>query len=108
MSTAEIQIAEVQSPERERVFDLFRHWGYLEAELNPFGGPVGDGYPDLKIGGSFAEEARRLYCGSIGAEFMHIPQRDRREWLQERMENPSPLSVDRLWLALRLLEADLF
>ena len=101
-------MSEIQSFERERVFDLFRHWGYLEAELNPFGGPVGGGYPELRIEGAFAAEARQAYCGSIGAEFMHIPQRERREWVQERIENPEPLSVDRRWLTLRLLQADLF
>jgi 2-oxoglutarate dehydrogenase E1 component len=72
------------------------------------GGPVGPGFPELRIEGPIAEEARRIYCGSIGAEFTHLPQRDRREWLQERIENPKPLSVDRRWLTQRLLEADLF
>jgi 2-oxoglutarate dehydrogenase E1 component len=108
MSSIELQTTEIQSIERERIFDLFRHWGYLEAELNPFGGPVGGGYPELRIGGPLADEARRLYCGSIGVEFMHILQHDRREWLQERIENQQPFSVDRRWLTLRLLQADLF
>lgn len=108
MSSTELQLSEIQSIERERIFDLFRRWGYLEAELNPFGGPVGSGHPELRLDGPIAKEAQRLYCGSIGAEFMHIPQRERREWLQERIENPEPLAIDRRWLALRLLQADLF
>ncbi|HWZ43814.1 MAG TPA: 2-oxoglutarate dehydrogenase E1 component, partial [Candidatus Saccharimonadales bacterium] len=97
-----------QALERERVFDIFRRWGYLEASLNPLGGPVGDGFPELRMKGEDAEEARQLYCGSTGVEFMHIFQRDRREWLQERIENPRPPVVDRHWLAERLLQADLF
>jgi 2-oxoglutarate dehydrogenase E1 component len=108
MSSTELQTTEIHSIERERIFDLFRQWGYLEAELNPFGGPIGGGFPELRIDGPIADEARRLYCGSIGAEFMHIPHRERREWIQERIENPEPLSVDRRWLTLRLLQADLF
>jgi 2-oxoglutarate dehydrogenase E1 component len=108
MSSTELQISETQSLAREKIFDLFRRWGYLEANLNPFAGPFADGYPDLKISGPIADEARRLYCGSIGVEFMHIPQRERREWIQERMEEPEPLSIDRQWLTLRLLQADLF
>src|SRR5437764_9417641 len=110
MSTqsAELTSTESQSLEQERVFDLFRRWGYLEASLNPFGGPVGGGFPELRMKGAVADEARRLYCGSIGVEFMHIPQRERREWVQEKTENPKPLAVDRQWLAERLLEADLF
>src|ERR1051326_1175740 len=39
---------------------------------------------------------------------MHLPQRDRREWIQNRMEHPAPQQVDRRWLAERLLQADLF
>ena len=27
----------IENLERERTFDLFRQWGYLEAELNPLG-----------------------------------------------------------------------
>jgi 2-oxoglutarate dehydrogenase E1 component len=108
MSSTELQISEIQYTDREKIFDLFRRWGYLEADLNPFGGPVGGGYPELRIGGPIAEEARRLYCGTLAAEFMHLPRRERREWLQERIENPQPFSVDRRWLTLRLLQADLF
>ena len=108
MSSVELQTSELQSVERERIFELFRRWGYLEANLNPFGGTVGGGFPELTLDGPIAEEARRIYCSSIGAEFMHLPQRERREWIQERLENPGPLQVDRRWLTQRLLKADLF
>ncbi|HEV2992394.1 MAG TPA: 2-oxoglutarate dehydrogenase E1 component [Candidatus Angelobacter sp.] len=107
-TSAELQATEFQLLERERIFDAFRHWGYLEANLHPFGGPIGEGQPDLHIKGEAAEQARRIYCGSIGYEFMHLPSRERREWLQEKIENPSPFSVDRRWLTERLLQADLF
>lgn len=29
------------------------------------------------------------YCGSIGYEYMHIPDRDRCNWLRERIETPN-------------------
>ena len=32
------------------------------------------------------ERLKRTYCGSIGAEFMHINDLEARNWLQERME----------------------
>jgi len=97
------------SSDRELTFALFRQWGYMDANLNPFGGPIADGYPELRnLKGPDADEARRIYCGTIGAEFMHLPQRDRREWLQNQMENPAPQKVDRKWLAERLMQADLF
>jgi 2-oxoglutarate dehydrogenase E1 component len=109
MSTKSAQLSTSEaSLEREQVFDTFRRWGYLDASLNPFGGPIAGGYPDVRIEGEGAEEARRIYCGTIGAEFMHLPQRDRRSWIQEQMENPRPQQVDRRWLAERLLQADLF
>jgi 2-oxoglutarate dehydrogenase E1 component len=106
--SAELQTTELQLLERERIFDAFRQWGYLEAQLNPFGGPVGGGFPELRMKGHAAEQAGRIYCGSIGFEFMHLPNRERREWIQERIENSAPPAVDRRWLAERLLQADLF
>jgi 2-oxoglutarate dehydrogenase E1 component len=109
LQSAELQSTELQSLERERVWDAFRRWGYLDADLNPFGGPIGPGYPEIReLTGDAANDARRVYCGSIGAEFMHLPQPDRREWIQGQMENAPAQRVDRRWLAERLLQADLF
>jgi len=106
--SAELPTSALETLERERTFDAFRRWGYLDANLNPFGGPLGGGFPDMRMEGETALEARRVYCGSIGAEFMHLPQQERREWIQEQMERPVQPSVDRRWLAERLLQADLF
>src|SRR5215475_3321361 len=108
LQSPDLQTSELQSLERERVFDQFRRWGYLDANLYPFGGTIAGGYPELRLSGALAEEARQIYCGSIGAEFMHLPQPERREWVQEQMENPKQQSVDRRWLTERLLQADLF
>ena len=111
--SAELQSSELQALERERVFDAFRRWGYLDANLYPFGGPIAGGFPDIRLPGEDAAEARRIYCGTIGAEFMHLPQQDRREWIQEQMEHAQmeradQPAIDRTWLAERLLQADLF
>jgi 2-oxoglutarate dehydrogenase E1 component len=108
MSTKSAQLSTVEMSERDQVFDAFRRWGYLDASLNPLGGTVGGGFADLPDDGEGAKEARAIYCGSIGAEFMHLPQRDRREWIQDKMEKSAPLKVDRQWLAERLMQADLF
>ena len=32
---------------------------------------------------------REAYCGSIGYEYMHIPDRDRCNWLRDRIETPN-------------------
>ncbi len=86
-----------QTSERERVFGLFRHFGYLEAELNPLGLLPSQPHPDLRFDNNndneWAREARRMYCGSVGVEFMHIADPERRQWIQERIEGAPPLSI---------------
>src|ERR1700693_3661331 len=98
-----------QSNERERVFSLFRQFGYLEAELNPLGLLPPQPHPDLEIDNDneWAREARRIYCGSVGAEFMHIADPERRRWIQERIE-AEPVAVDQERAMDLLLRADLF
>src|SRR5271155_3571177 len=71
---------------QERVWESFRRWGYLQANLDPLGDLEPAPMPELDVTGPDAEAARRAYCGTIGAEFMHIPDRERRVWVQERME----------------------
>src|SRR5271165_6061948 len=93
--------------ERERVFGLFRQFGYLEAELNPLGLLPPQPHPDLEIDNEWAREARRIYCGSVGAEFMHIADPERRRWIQERIEAESA-AVDQTRAMDLLLRADLF
>src|SRR6266704_167226 len=94
--------------ERERVFDAFRRWGYLEATLDPLGLFEPLKHPDLQgLSGEAAEEARRVYCDTVGADFMHLPEPERRRWIAERLEAPlSP--VDQHKILERLIRADLF
>src|SRR5580658_130181 len=96
--------------ERERIFNLFRQFGYLEAELNPLGLLPPQPHPDLRFEDSdneFAREARRIYCGSVGVEFMHIADPERRRWIQERIESdPAPIDQNRAFDLL--LQADIF
>ncbi|MGC1385479.1 MAG: hypothetical protein WA823_17000, partial [Candidatus Acidiferrales bacterium] len=70
----------------DRIWDAFRRWGYLQANIDPLGDLAPVPMPELDVQGPDAEAARRYYCGSIGVEFMHIPDRERRQWIQERME----------------------
>src|SRR5258707_15450943 len=75
--------------ERERIFDAFRRWGYLEATLDPLSMFEPLKHPDLDaLTGEAAEEARAIYCGTIGADFMHLPEPERRRWIAERLEAP--------------------
>jgi 2-oxoglutarate dehydrogenase E1 component len=93
--------------ERERVFGLFRQFGYLEAELNPLGLLPPRPHPELQIDNEWAREARRIYCGSVGVEFMHIADPERRRWIQERIEG-EPEAVDQHRAFDMLLRADIF
>ena len=63
--------------------------------------------PELDVTGPEAEAARRFYCGTIGAEFMHIPDRERRQWIQERMESEAP-EPDRARILELLIRAEIF
>jgi 2-oxoglutarate dehydrogenase E1 component len=93
--------------ERERVFDVFRRWGYYEATLDPLGVFQPQKLADLELTGEAAEEARRIYCGNIGLEFMHLPEPERRRWIAERIEGPE-LEVNQEKILERLVRADLF
>jgi len=94
--------------ERERVFEPFRRWGYYEATLDPLGVFAPLKHPDLEgLTGEAADEARRIYCGNIGAEYMHLPEPDRRKWIAERIEAPAQ-EVDQHKILDRLTRADLF
>ena len=100
-------VLDAPSGERERVFDAFRRWGYLEADLDPLGFLQPEPHPDLQIEGEFAQEARHVYCGTVGAEFMHIADPARRRWIQEKLEGPQA-GVDQQRALDLLIRAELF
>jgi 2-oxoglutarate dehydrogenase E1 component len=119
LSTAK-QPAQQSTPEsahsREAVFDIFRRWGYLQASLDPLGQYLPpEPFPTPAPDGPDAQEARRYYCGPIGAEFMHIPSPEKRAWIQERLEKditPNTAAANGLLEQPRILSdlirADLF
>src|SRR5882762_6230534 len=65
------------SPGPQDIWDAFRRWGYLEADLDPLGTLSPYKVPELELSGPEAEKARTVYSGTIGVEFTHIadPQR---------------------------------
>ena len=89
------------------MFDAYRRWGYLEANLDPLGFLKPEPHPDLPKAGEIAEQARKFYCGTIGAEFMHLPDAARRNWIAGRLEAESAV-VDQKKILERLIRADLF
>jgi 2-oxoglutarate dehydrogenase E1 component len=96
------------APADSEVFAAFRRWGYLQARLDPLARLPPLPHPELDAAtGPAAERARRLYCGAIGIETEHIPQRERRLWLAEAMEAPEPV-FDRRRVLERLVKAEHF
>src|SRR6267142_2223564 len=94
--------------ERERIFEAFRRWGYLEATLDPLGLFEPIKHPALEaLTGEIADDARRIYCGTIGADFTHLPELDRQRWIAARIEAPAH-EVDQQKILERLIRADLF
>ena len=102
-----LEVMGISSEEQERVFEAFRHWGYLQADLDPLGYLKPQPHPDLEGAGKAADLARRYYCGTIGVEFAHIPEPDRRRWIQARIETEPPRSNSSFVLE-RLIRAAIF
>ncbi len=102
------------TPQREAVLEVFRRWGYLQTTLDPLGQylpkepfPVAlpEGEDDA------AAEARGFYCGTIGVEFMHIASPEKRAWIQQRMEQPTPaggFEQNKAQVLTQLIKAELF
>ena len=65
----------------------------------------------IKVGDAL-ERLKQTYCGFIGFEFMHIQNREAREWLRERIENrplEGPVEREQVAGALRsVMEAAYF
>src|ERR1700690_3818780 len=95
------------NPERERIFNSFRQWGYLEGDLDPPGFLPPRLAPELPIEGEYAREARAIYSSTIGVEINHIYAPERRRWIYEQMES-EPQPVDQKRVLDLLIRADIF
>src|ERR1039457_4315286 len=93
--------------ERERVFNAFRQWGYLEGDLDPLGFLRPRMTPELQIEGEYAREARAIYSSTIGVEINHIYAPERRRWIYEQMES-EPRQEDQPRILDLLIRADVF
>jgi 2-oxoglutarate dehydrogenase E1 component len=92
-----------------KTLEAYRRLGFFYADLDPLHRMepearllIEDADPET------AEVARRFYCGTIGVEFMHILDPERRRWIQDRMEIDAPPEPDRGRLFDLLLRADTF
>src|SRR5579862_8234297 len=96
-----------KSDEDEHVFEGYRRWGYLAANLDPLGFLTPIVHPELAATGEAAAAARKIYCGTIGAEFFHIDDTERRRWIAEQLEAAAP-EPDHAFILERLIRAELF
>jgi len=95
-------------PSPDMPADSFRRWGFLQADLDRLGRLPPLPHQELDAArGPDADRLRAIYCGPIGAEFMHIRHADRSGWVARRMEEAAPGSDQRQILA-RLARAELF
>ena len=127
-------------PAAAGVFGLvmaYREFGHLIARLDPLGEPP-EGHPLLDLANFNLSEAdldrpvdprpfagdfqgslreliaalRETYCGTVGVEYMGIPDKARRDWLEARMERgrnrPELTEADRRRIMEQLLVADAF
>ncbi len=115
MSATHLEPAQLSpAATRDQVFDVFRRWGYLGAQLDPLGQELSPlSLPEDLPRGAREEDvaaAKKIYSGTVGAEFMHIPDRTRREWVADRLEQtPRKLSAAEQRAVLsKLIRADLF
>jgi 2-oxoglutarate dehydrogenase E1 component len=97
--------------DRKSVAYAFRRWGYLAARLDDLGRLEPITHPDLaeairQAPEDEVERCRRLYCGSIGAEFMHIRDQGVSDWVIERLER-EPRKPDQASILRRLAQAEL-
>ncbi len=95
-----------------RLIAAYRELGHLDADIDPLGLRPRADLPELRpahfglgeddldrpcetqgIGGrpqsslrELLAGLRKIYCGSIGAEYMYIPDREEKRWLQQRLE----------------------
>jgi 2-oxoglutarate dehydrogenase E1 component len=75
--------------QREKVRDL--QLGHHELSENDFDkeynvGSLAIGQESMKLGDLY-KALKTTYCGSIGAEYMHITSTDEKRWLQNRLES---------------------
>jgi 2-oxoglutarate dehydrogenase E1 component len=104
---AVVETSTGSAPERERIFNAYRQWGYLEGDLDPLGFLRPREAPELEREGEYAREARGIYSSTIGVEINHIYAPERRRWIFERMES-EPKEEDQQRILDLLIRADIF
>ncbi|KAG0001910.1 2-oxoglutarate dehydrogenase E1 component [Modicella reniformis] len=93
------------------------HYGFSQKDLNrtfSLGPGILPGFLDTGSNQTLCEiidHLKAIYCGSIGVEYIHIPDRERCDWIRQRIEVPRPYrySIDEKRMILdRMIWSDSF
>lgn len=90
-ATTKERKAAVKDGQFDLLAHVFRRWGFLKARLDDLDRMQPYEHADLADAARNAppeavEKWERIYCGSIGVEFMHMIDGERQQWVQEWME----------------------
>ncbi|KAL1622889.1 hypothetical protein SLS56_008570 [Neofusicoccum ribis] len=72
------------------------HYGFTDADLDCSLPLDGTSLPNFAHGRQsitlreIISKLEESYCGSVGVEYTHIPDRDKQEWIRSRLEVPQP------------------
>ncbi|KAG0001693.1 2-oxoglutarate dehydrogenase E1 component [Entomortierella chlamydospora] len=93
------------------------HYGFTNNDLDrvfSLGPGILPGFLDTgskKTLREIIEHLQTIYCGSIGVEYIHIPDRDRCDWIRQRVEVPRPYKYtteEKTMILDRLIWSDSF
>lgn len=86
--------------------------GFTEQDLDRRFSTHGIAGADFLTMREILDRLRAAYCGSIGSQFMHIDDPERRSWVRERMERPESHAglkrQDQIRILTRLTDAVIF
>jgi len=89
-----------------------KYYGFTEADLNlkfDVGSYIGLNTSEATLG-EIHKSLQKVYCGSIGVQYMHITEFEEVEWIQKRMEQGwnsfKPSKEEQLRILDRLVVAD--
>ncbi len=104
------------NPLAKPTFDVpelgLEHWGLSQGDLGTYFASTGIPGSFYMTLGQIIERMRESYCSSIGVQYMHIDDVERKNWLQSQVEDPGLrryLTVDEQRRILtKLTDAEIF
>ncbi|KAG0262061.1 2-oxoglutarate dehydrogenase E1 component [Actinomortierella ambigua] len=104
------------TPISPRELDI-THYGFSEKDLDrtfSLGPGILPGFMSTGTNQTLrqiVDHLKKIYCGSIGVEYIHIPDRDRCDWIRQRVEVPKPYEYtleEKTMILDRLIWSDSF